>query len=52
MCYFLPVTPQAPIAIAGALGFPRDFDGDRAAVALPLVGLVTHELSHCIEVWS
>jgi hypothetical protein len=28
--------------LAGALGFPRDFDGDRAAVALALVGLVTH----------
>src|SRR5262249_48442302 len=46
-----PTPARLAMAVAGALGFPRDFDGDRAAVALPPVGLVTHELSP-FEVWS
>src|SRR5262245_37200662 len=40
-----PAPARLAMAVSGALRLPCDLDGDRAAVALPLVGLITHQLS-------
>src|SRR5262249_25033873 len=40
-----PAPARLAMTKSRALGFARDLDGDRTALALPLVGLVTHQLS-------